>query len=255
MGFWDHIDELRWHLMRAALAVALFAVVAFLNREFLFDVVILGPLKNDFVTTVWLCQLGQWLSVPSLCMDNSNLEIINITMSGQFMTHMYISGMAGLIVSIPYVLWEVWRFIRPALKEQERRAARGGVIVVSFLFIIGVLFSYYLLVPLTINFLGTYQVSGTVHNQIALSSYISTVASLSLSVGLVFELPVIVWFLARLGIVTASFMRKQRRFMIVVILIIAGIITPPDVFSQIMVFLPLYGLYEISIFIAQKVGK
>ncbi len=116
MGFWDHIDELRWHLMRAALAVAFFAIVAFLNREFLFDVVILGPLRNNFVTIVWLCQLGQWLSVPSLCMDNSNLEIINITMSGQFMTHMYISGMAGLIVSIPYVLWEAWRFIRPALK-------------------------------------------------------------------------------------------------------------------------------------------
>jgi len=240
--------------MRAALAVAVFGIIAFLNRDFLFDQVILWPLSNDFPTTVWLCRLGQWLAVPSLCMDNSGLEIINITMSGQFMTHMYISGMAGLIISIPYVLWEAWRFIKPALKDQERRAARGGVLIVSFLFICGVLFSYYLLVPLTINFLGTYQVSGSVHNQVALSSYISTVASLSFSVGLVFELPVIVWFLARLGIVTAAFMRKQRRFMIVVILIIAGIITPPDVFSQIMVTIPLYSLYEISILVSKRVS-
>jgi sec-independent protein translocase protein TatC len=255
MSFWDHLSELRWRLIRSVVVVVILALAAMINREFIFDKVILAPLSPDFLTTRLLCALGTWLQIPQLCLDNSSLQIINITMSGQFMTHMYISLMAGLIVGFPYVVWEMWKFVKPALHDKERRYSSGAVFTISLLFLCGAAFSYYLLVPLTINFLGTYQVSGSVANQVSLASYISTVVSLTFSVGLVFELPALVYVLARVGIINGAMMRRFRKVMFIVILVVAGIITPPDVFSQILVTLPLVALYEAGILVADRTAK
>lgn len=252
MSFWEHLDELRWRLVRATLAVVGMAIVAFANREFVFDTVLLGPLNNDFPTLRWLCNLGQTLGVEALCFDNSKLSLINITMSGQFMQHLYISLVAGFVLASPYVFYELWAFIKPALHENERRYSTRAITIVSFLFLMGTIFSYFLIVPLTINFLGTYQVSSQVANQVSLSSYVSTVVSVSLAVGAVFELPVLAWVLARLGLITPNLMRKYRKVMIVTIFVLAAIITPPDIFSQVMVALPMFLLYEISILIAAR---
>jgi sec-independent protein translocase protein TatC len=255
MSFWGHLDALRGHLFRSAIAIVVVAIAAFLNREFIFDSIILAPKNPDFITNRLLCQLGEWGNIPALCLGNIELKIININLSGQFTTHMYISMFAGLIVAAPYVIWEIWRFIRPALYDNERRHSRGAVIIMSLLFLLGVLFSYYLIVPLTLNFFGTYQVSDSVNNQIALSSYISTVVSVTFSLGVVFELPVFIYFLAKVGIITDTFLKKNRKYMLVILLIISAIITPPDIISQILVCIPLYGLYELSIIVARRAGK
>lgn len=255
MGFWEHLEELRWHLVRSFIAIALGAVFAFMKRDFIFDTILLGPKTNDFLTIRLLCNLGEKLGTSVLCLDNSQLTLINITMSGQFTQHIYISLVAGLIIASPYVFYELWRFIKPALREEELRYSSIAITIVSLLFIIGILFSYFLIVPLTINFLGNYQVSEMVKNQISLSSYISTVVGVILSVGIVFELPALAWVLSRLGIITDKWMRKYRKVMIVVIFIVAAIITPPDMFSQILVAVPLLILYEISIYVAAIATK
>lgn len=255
MSFWEHLEELRWHVVRSLAAILILAVVAFLNRHLIFDTIILAPKDSGFITNRVLCKIAEWLAVERLCIDNLSLNIINIKMSGQFLVHMYVSIVAGIIVAFPYIIYELWRFISPALYEKERKHTTGAVAVCSLLFILGVLFAYFLIVPLTINFLGTYQVSEFVANQVALSSYIGTVVSVTLGVGIVFELPILVYFLTRVGILTPEFLRKNRKYMIVVLLIISAIITPPDVFSQILVVIPLMILYEISISISKRVQK
>ncbi len=255
MSFWGHLDALRGHLFRSALAIIVLGIAAFINREFIFDTLILAPKEPEFITNRLLCRLGDWAGVPSLCLGNLNLQIININLSGQFTTHMYISMFAGLIAAAPYVIWEIWRFIKPALYENERRHSRGAVWVMSLLFLLGILFSYYLIVPLTLNFFGTYQVSDSINNQIALSSYISTVVSVTFSLGVVFELPVFVYFLTKVGIITPEFLARNRKYMLVILLTISAIITPPDIISQILVCIPLYGLYELSILTARRVAR
>jgi len=255
MTFWDHLDELRWHIMRSLIAVVLLAIVAFINREIIFDYIILAPSSSEFVTNRALCRIGDWLSVSALCVKDMKLQIINIKMSGQFLTHMYISIVAGFIMAFPYVLWEIWRFIKPAMKASEQKYSSGGVFISSVLFLMGILFSYFIIVPLTVNFLGTYQVSDSVYNQISLTSYINTVVSVTFSVGLVFELPILVYFLTKIGILTPEFMRKNRKYMYVIMLILAAVITPPDMFSQILVVLPLIVLYEFSIGVSNRVYK
>ena len=176
-------------------------------------------------------------------------------MSGQFLTHMYISAVAGFILAFPYVLWEIWRFVQPALHQNEKKYSRGGLLISTLLFLVGILFSYFFIVPVTVNFLGTYSVSGNVVNQISLSSYINTVVSVTFAVGIVFELPILVYFLTRIGVVTPDFMKKNRKYMVVVLLTVSAIITPPDMFSQMMVFIPLWGLYEVSILVSKRVYK
>lgn len=255
MTFWDHLDELRWHIMRSLIAVVLLAIVAFINREVIFDYIILAPSSSEFITNRALCQVGKWLSLNALCIKDMKLQIINIKMSGQFLTHMYISIVAGFILAFPYVLWEIWRFIKPAMKETERKYSSGGVFISSVLFLTGILFSYFLIVPLTVNFLGTYQVSDSVYNQISLTSYISTVVSVTFAVGLVFELPILVYFLTKIGVITPNFMKKNRKYMYVIMLILAAIITPPDMFSQVLVVFPLIVLYEFSIGVSNRIYK
>jgi sec-independent protein translocase protein TatC len=183
------------------------------------------------------------------------LNIININISGQFTTHIYISFFAGMVVAAPYVIWEIWRFIKPALYETERKHSSGAVWSMSLLFILGVLFSYYLIVPLTLSFFGSYQVSNSISNQISLASYISTVVSVTFSLGVVFELPVFVYFLTKVGIITPEFLKRNRKYTLVILLIIAAVITPPDIVSQILVTIPLYGLYELSILVSQRIAK
>jgi len=255
MTFWDHLEELRGHIFRSLIAIVVLAIVAFINREFIFDQVILAPSKPGFLTNTALCWIAEKISLSALCIDDLNLEIINIKMSGQFLTHMYISIVAGFIFSFPYILWEIWRFVRPAMYDKEKKYSKGGVFISTMLFLMGILFSYYLIVPLTLNFLGTYQVSETVSNQISLSSYISTVVSVTFAVGIVFELPILVYFLTKIGVLTPTFMKKNRKYMFVILLILSAIITPPDMFSQVLVVLPLIALYEFSIGVSKRVYK
>jgi len=254
MTFWDHLTELRKRLVRMVLAWIVMTVVAFANSKFIFDEILLAPKDTSFITYKWLCQLGNFLHVDSLCLPPMSLTIINLNLSGQFMTDMTVSMFAGLIIASPIIIFQLWQFIMPALYDTERKYARRAVFVMSFLFMLGVLFSYYIMVPWTLNFLGTYQVSSMVANQISLSSYISTVTSTILSVGLVFEMPVVVYVLSKLGIITPEFLKKNRKYSFIIILIIAAVITPPDVFSQIIVTVPLYSLYEISILVSKRVS-
>ncbi|NOX87290.1 MAG: twin-arginine translocase subunit TatC [Chlorobi bacterium] len=255
MSFWDHMEELRMTIIRSVIAIVILAIVAFLNRKIIFDVIILAPSKPGFFTNEVLCKISHKLSLNALCISDINLDIININMSGQFLTHMYISLVAGFIAAFPYILWEIWRFVRPALHDNEKKYSRGGIFISTLLFAIGIVFSYFMIVPLTVNFLGTYQVSESVHNQISLNSYISTVVSLTFAVGLVFELPILVYFLTKIGVLTPDFLKKNRKYMFVILLILAAIITPPDMFSQVLVVVPLVLLYEFSIVISKRVYK
>lgn len=254
MTFWEHLDELRGTLWRSIIAVLVASIVAFMFKEILFDHIILAPKSKTFITYRLLCQLGEFLSLPSLCIDPSGFNLINISLSGQFMSHMNISLVAGLIVSLPYILWEFWRFIKPGLTEKEVKSSRGAVIIISLLFLLGVLFSYFIVAPLMINFLGGYVVSESVSNQIALNSYVGSITMMTLLMGLLFELPILVLFLTKIGIVTPKILRKYRKHTLIVILILSGIITPsPDIFSQLVVAIPLYGLFEMSLSISSKI--
>jgi len=253
MTFWDHLTELRKRLFRMILAWVAMSIVAFVYSRFIFDKILLAPKDTSFITYRWLCKLGALIHVDSLCLPPMSLNIINLNLSGQFMTDMTVSMFAGLILGSPIIIYQLWQFVMPALYVKERRYARRAVFVMSFLFIIGVLFSYYFMVPWTLNFLGNYQVSASVLNQISLSSYISTVTSTILGVGIVFELPVVVYVLAKIGIITPALLKNNRKYAFVIILIVAAIITPPDVFSQMIVTIPLYALYEISVLVAIRV--
>jgi sec-independent protein translocase protein TatC len=256
MTFWDHLEDLRGTIFRSVIAIFVFAITAFIFKRIIFDYVILAPKNNDFITFRLLCKLGKMLSIDSFCFNTASINLINIELSGQFMSHMMISLIAGLIVATPYIVWELWRFISPGLTEHERKNTRGAVFIISMLFLTGILFSYFLVVPLMINFLGNYQVSASVTNQIALSSYTSSVTMMTLIMGLIFEFPILVVFLTKVGILTPSLLRKYRKHTAVIILIVAGLITPsPDIFSQLIVALPLYGLYEISLSVSSRMYR
>jgi sec-independent protein translocase protein TatC len=255
MSFLQHLEELRWHIIKSLIAIVVLGVVAFLFKDFIFDGILIAPKNKEFITNRFFALMAEKLNSPSLRINDKPFELISISMSGQFSTHIWISVISGLILAFPYIIYQFWSFLSPALYEKERRSARYAVFSVSLLFFIGVLFGYYLIVPLSIHFLGSYQISESVKNTINLTSYFSTISSVTLASGLVFELPVVMYFLSKIGLVTPAFLRKYRRHAIIVILIVAAIITPPDIFSQILVTIPLVILYEISIFISQGVYK
>jgi sec-independent protein translocase protein TatC len=255
MSFFQHLEELRWVLVRSAIAVTIAACGAIAGYKYLFDIVLLGPKNPDFFTNRMMCALAQWLDTPSICINSKPFQIINIEMAGQFNAHMSVSLYAGLIVAFPYVIYQLWKFISPALYEKERKKARGAVLIISVLYIVGVFFGYYFIVPFSVDFLGTYTISDEVVNQINLTSYISLVSSLALVSGLVFELPVIVYFLTKIGIITPSFLRKYRRHAFIVILIIAAIISPPDVLSMTLIAIPLWALFEVSILVSSRIFR
>ncbi|MES2515509.1 MAG: twin-arginine translocase subunit TatC [Bacteroidota bacterium] len=259
MSFMQHLDALRWHLVRSAIAIFIFAVALFCLNNFLFDTVIFGPLKQDFISYRALCSLGHKIGAGDvMCMTVKTPHLQTLSASEQFFTHMWIALVGGLILAFPYVLYEIWRFIKPALKETESSPAKWFVIIASFLFLIGIFFGYFLLFPMSYNFLINYQLSdsGIVQTNNTLDDYISLISTMTLVSGIVFELPVLVYFLTRLGILTPNFMRKYRKYAVVVILIAAAVITPsPDVTSQMVVAVPMYLLYEISIFVSAYVIK
>lgn len=257
MSFLQHLEALRWHFVRSAIAVVVIGFILFLYKDVVFGKVIFGPMNPGFITYRALCKFSHLIGMgDSLCMQSITFELINIDLSGQFTTHIWVSIIGALILSSPYILWELWRFVSPALHEKERRYTSGVVFFASTLFLLGVLFSYYVIVPMTINFLGNYQVTPLVKNAIAMSSYISTVTILTFIMGVVFELPIVIFFLTKVGLIGPEFMRKNRKYSVVIILVIAAIITPSsDIPTLLLVSAPLYVLYEASIFVSKYAEK
>ncbi|RZP04988.1 MAG: twin-arginine translocase subunit TatC [Flavobacteriales bacterium] len=254
MSFLDHLEDLRWHLIRSFLSVIILASIAFLAKDFIFNVLIFGPKHSDFPTYKILCEIAQFIGFKdSFCFTELPFRIQSRTMGGQFSAHVWTSITAGFIIAFPYILNEMWKFISPGLKTNERSSAKGFILKASLLFFIGVLFGYYVVTPLSINFLGTYQVSGEVYNDFDLSSYISLVRASVIASGLIFELPILIYILTKVGIVSPEILKKYRKLSLVIVLILSAIITPPDIASQVIVSVPIIVLYEISIYISKAV--
>jgi sec-independent protein translocase protein TatC len=254
LSFLEHLEVFRWHLIRSVVAILSFAILAFIFKGVMFDEILLASKNPDFPTYKILCFFSKKLGMgDALCMDELPFILMNINMSGQFSAHIMTSVIAGFVVAFPYVFWEMWRFIAPALYEKESSVARGVVFFSSTLFLFGVVFGYYVVSPLSVHFLGSYQVSSSVANQISLNSFISTVSTVCLANGIIFELPILVYFLTKVGLITPDFMRTYRKHALVLTLIFSAIITPPDVASQVLLALPLMILYEISIKISTRV--
>lgn len=247
MSFIDHLEELRWHVIRALIAVIVFTVAAFLAKDLVFGEIILGPSRTDFWTYRMFCQWGAYVGSDALCIEELPFILQSREMSAQFTMHITTSFFVGLIVAFPYVFWEIWRFVSPALYDNERSISAGAVFFVSLLFGLGTLFGYFLVAPLSINFLAHYQVDPSIVNEFDINSYISTLTMLVLACALMFQLPMVVLFLTKIGVATPESMRAYRKISIVIILIVSAVITPPDVTSQILISLPLMILYEISI--------
>jgi len=256
MSFLDHLEDLRWHLIRSTAAILITATAAFTAKRFIFDVLLLGPSNSDFYTYRILCKISQYLGMgDGFCFDTLPFEIQSRTMAGQFSAHIWMSITIGFIAAFPYILYQFWKFISPGMHINERKHSRGFIIVASLLFFIGVLFGYYVICPLSINFLGTYQVSQQVHNDFDLNSYTGLIRASVLASGLIFELPILIYFLTKIGLVTPEFLRKYRKYALVVVLILSAIITPPDIASQIIVAIPILILYQVSIYISKVVLK
>lgn len=255
MSFTDHIEELRWHIIRSLLAVFIVSVVVYFNIEWIFDNVILGPAHADFVSYRAMCAIGNAIGVGGLCMSDIKIEFQNTQLSGQFMMSFSVSFMLGFILAFPYIFFEFWRFLKPGLTQREIRGARGIVFWVSVLFFTGVLFAYYVIAPFTINFFAGYQLSPSFRNIITMSNYYDTMNDLVLGMGIVFELPVLVYFLSRIGMLTPKLMREKRNIAIVLILLLSAVITPPDWLSIWLVALPLMMLYEAGIRISARVQR
>jgi sec-independent protein translocase protein TatC len=256
MSFLDHLEELRWLLIRCTIAILIGGIVAFFFSDFIFDQILFGPKNPDFITYRIFCDLSQEFGLDkSLCVTEIPMRIQSREMGGQFSAHMWTSITAGFIVSFPFILYFFWNFISPALYQNEKKYARAFVILASLLFFTGVLFGYYLIAPLSVNFLANYNVSNEIFNDIDLASYISLLRSSTVACGIFFELPVIIYFLTKIGLVTPTFLRTYRKYVLIIVLILAAIITPPDVLSQVIVAIPIMILYELSILISVVVLK
>ncbi|WP_457616877.1 twin-arginine translocase subunit TatC [Lutibacter sp.] len=255
MSFLDHVEELRWHLVRSTVAIFVFAIIAFLMKDFIFNTILFAPKNADFITYRFFCKVSQFFGTDGLCIDDIPFTFQSLAMAEQFSVHIWTSFTAGFIVAFPFIVFEFWKFISPGLYEKERKGAKTFIIVSSFLFFIGVLFGYYLVTPLSVNFLGTYSISDMVERNIKIGSYISLVRSSVLASGLIFELPIVMYFLTKMGLVSPEFLKNYRKHALVLVLILAAIITPPDVISQIIVGIPIMALYEVSIYISKVVVK
>lgn len=255
MSFLDHLEELRWHLIRSLIAVIVFTIGAFLSAKWIFENIVFGPARTDFPTFKVLCKLGDFLGMKDLCITDIPFKVQSRNMTGQFTMHIMASFIMGFIIAFPYVAWEIWRFVKPGLQVKERRYSRGAVAAVSILFFFGVMFGYYVITPWMVYFLANYSISDMVVNEFDITSYVSTVVLLVFGSGLLFQLPVVIYFLTKIGIVTPQFLRKYRRHSIIIILIVAAIVTPPDPLSQMLITIPLYLLFEISILISASVAK
>ena len=254
MSFVDHLEELRWTLFRSIVSIGIFAIIAFFNKHFVFEKVLFGPTKPDFPTFKLMCELGEKLGMSMICIDTINYKVINLELAGQFMTHITTSAALGFIFAFPYLVWELWKFIKPGLHEKEAKASGSVIFASAFLFFTGVLFGYFVLVPFGINFLSTYNVSSTIENTFSLSNYIGFITMFVLMSGMMFELPVVTYLLAKIGIIDDIMMREHRKHAVVVIMVLSAIITPADVGTMVVVAIPLWVLYEISIKVAGVVA-
>ena len=248
MSFLDHLEELRWHLFRSVAALVIGAIVVFISGDWFFENIIFAPTKPEFPTYRFLCSFGDFL-----CMIPPKLVFISVAFGEEFIVHLKVSLQMGLVIAFPYFFWEVWRFVKPGLYEKEQKVTRGVVGISSFLFMSGVLFGFFVIAPFAITFLGSYDIGAT--NSPSISSYVSYLTMFTIPTGIVFQLPLVIYFLSKLGVVTPDFLRTYRRHAIVVILILSALITPPDAITQLLIGVPLFGLYEISIRISARVYK
>jgi sec-independent protein translocase protein TatC len=250
MSFVDHLEQLRWHVIKATIAMLICTVLAFTNMDIIFHHILLAPARNDFWTFRKFCEYF------SYCVEPMKFSLQSRTMTGQFSMHITASFVIGFVASFPYIFYQAWQFIKPGLNIKERNTSLNAVFSVSLLFFIGVLFGYFMVLPVTMNFLINYQIDPTIVNQFDVTSYISMVCFMAIGCGLMFELPVLIYILSKLGMMTPTFMRQYRRHAVVVIMLISAILTPsPDMFSQLIIGIPLILLYEISIFISAYVVK
>jgi sec-independent protein translocase protein TatC len=256
MSFLDHLEDLRWLLVRSTIAIIIMAIVTYFISDYLFDTIIFGPTRPTFFTYIFFCELSHSLGfADNICITEMPFIIQNTQMEGQVNVFIWVCILAGFILSFPYILWEIWKFISPALYTKEKKNAKVFIFFSSMLFFLGVLFGYFVVIPMSVNFVATFTVSDVVLNQFTLDSYIGMVKTSVLASGLFFELPIIIYFLTKLGLVTPAFLRKHRKYAIVLVLIVAAIVTPPDVVSQTIVAIPMLLIYEASIFISVFVYK
>ena len=255
MSFLDHLEELRWHLIRSLSAILVFAIAAFISKGIIFGEIILGPSKPSFWTYKMLCILSEVLNSDALCISELPFIIQSRQMTGQFSMHITSSFVIGLICAFPYAFWEIWRFVKPGLYEKERKAASGATFYVSLLFFIGVVFGYFVVTPISINFLSNYQIDPSILNEFDIISYVSTITTLVLACALLFQLPIVVYFATKAGLVSSSLLKSYRKHSIIVILMLSAVLTPPDPFSQVLIAIPLGLLYQLSILIAVKLEK
>lgn len=256
MSFVDHLEALRWHIVRSLVAILIFAIAIFIKIDWVFDRVISGPLQSDFITYKLLCEFSHWLRLgDALCMPPINVKMQAIGFSSQFMSSISIAFFGGFIAAFPYIFWEFWLFVKPALSPAEKRSTRGSIFYVSFFFFFGAAFGYFLLGPFTFNFLANYTI-GTEHileTRPTLSDYLENLINLVVGCGIAFQLPVVSYVLTKMGLITPAFLREYRKYAVVVILIVAAVITPsPDWTSQMLVFVPLFLLYQFSILVSRR---
>lgn len=256
MSFIEHLDALRAHLFRAVIAIVIGAIVVAVFSDFIIQKILLGPTRSDFPTYSFLCKLSNWFGFGNkFCMKEIHLQMQSTTITGQFDVYLDVLFIGGFVLAFPYVLWQFWKFIKPALSTNELKNTSGVIFWVSFLFFIGVMFGYFVLSPYTVNFFSNFSLDDKIKNIPTLNSYFNTILPLTLGCGLAFQLPLILYFLAKIGIVSASSLKHFRKYAILIIVIITGIITPPDMFSQIICSIPIVLLYEISIIVCKRVEQ
>jgi len=256
MTFFEHLDELRSYIFRSAVAVVLGGILMWYFDDFFVHKVLMGPLHNDFPTYRFLCGLGQRLGFGSkFCMETTSVVMQSTTVGGQFGVFFNIILIGGIILSFPYIFWQFWQFVKPGLTQKEIIGSRGVIFWVSFLFFLGVLFGYFVIAPYSVNFFAKFSIDPSIENRWTISSYFNTLVPIILAAGLAFQLPLVIYFLSRIGVVSVSFLRRNRRYAILIIFILASMITPPDIISPIVCALPLVLLYEISIWLSVGVEK
>ena len=256
MSFLDHLEELRWLLVRSTIAIIIMAFLTYFVSDFLFDTIIFGPTRPTFYTYRIFCDLSHLLNFgESICIEELPFIIQNTLMEGQVNMFVWMCLLAGFILAFPYILWQIWSFISPALYQNEKKNAKFFIFISSILFFLGVLFGYFIIIPMSVNFVATFTVSDMVKNQFTLDSYIGMFKTSVIAGGLFFELPIIIYFLTKLGLVTPEFLRKYRKYAIVIVLIVAAIVTPPDVVSQTIVAIPMLVIFELSVIISSIVYK
>lgn len=253
LSFWEHLEVLRWTIFRVLIAILLVVAIIFSAKDFVFTKVVFAPLNSDFWFYRLLCSFAEIIRVPGVCPEYFNIELININLSGQFLAHIGASFSIALVLVVPYILFEIWKFVQPALYPNEKKHVGLVFLSSSFLFYLGVAASYFVIFPLTVRFLGTYEVSPLVPNQIAVQSYLGTLYILTFSMGIMFEMPVLASLLSKIGLIHKDMLKKVRSYAFVILLILSALVTPTtDPFTMMVVALPLYLLYELSILVCKK---